>query len=256
MPTGPAQEHQHDSTSLPTTIPRLTLANPRAVQVVNAALIWARTTSTTTATQSPTAVHTSLQCALHHRRPAWTFLDPIVYDSDGERRQINHSPTSTSPPTDSHLPSPPLPRGRSQLPPTMSSVTPSTYQTAPSGPVSPPGLPSPPHSNHGSEGQDERAHYLGEGTQRYLGGCWAVQWHRLGEGYNRHYYILAPNIARYLEPAQWLAAAPEAPEPVIFGRTYFISPIYVEPLHARAAWHFTNPTIDDADHSLLVADHP
>jgi hypothetical protein len=53
-----------------------------------------------------------------------------------------------------------------------------------------------------------------------------------------------------------LAAAPEAPEPVIFGRTNFISPIYVEPLHARAAWHFTNPTIDDADHSLLVADHP
>ena len=59
-----------------------------------------------------------------------------------------------------------------------------------------------------------------------------------------------------MEPAQWLAAAPEAPEPVIFGRTNFISPIYVEPLHARAAWHFTNPAIDDADHSLLVADHP
>ena len=23
-----------------------------------------------------------------------------------------------------------------------------------------------------------------------------------------------------------------------------------------AAWHFANPTIDDADHSLLIADHP
>jgi hypothetical protein len=78
----------------------------------------------------------------------------------------------------------------------------------------------------------------------------------LGEGYNRHYYILVPNAAGYLEPAQWLAAAPEAPEPVVFGRTNFISPIYVEPLHARVAWHFTNPAIDDADHSLLVADHP
>ena len=59
-----------------------------------------------------------------------------------------------------------------------------------------------------------------------------------------------------MEPAQWLAAAPEAPEPIIFRRTNFISPIYVEPLHARAAWHFANPTIDDTDHSLLVADHP
>ena len=59
-----------------------------------------------------------------------------------------------------------------------------------------------------------------------------------------------------MEPAQWLAAAPKAPEPVIFGRMNFISPIYVEPLHARAAWHFANPTIDDADHSLLIADHP
>ena len=50
--------------------------------------------------------------------------------------------------------------------------------------------------------------------------------------------------------------APEALEPVVFGRTNFISPIYIEPLHARTAWHFANPTIDDADHSLLVADHP
>ena len=50
--------------------------------------------------------------------------------------------------------------------------------------------------------------------------------------------------------------APKAPEPVVFGRTNFISPIYVEPLHARAAWHFANPTIDNADHSLLIADHP
>ena len=138
----------------------------------------------------------------------------------------------------------------------MSSVATSTYQTAPSGPLSPPGLPSPPRSDHGSESQDERAHYLGEGTQRYLGGCRAVRWYRLGEGYNQHYYILVLNVAGYLEPAQWLAAAPEAPEPVIFGRTNFISPIYVEPLHAQAAWHFSNPAIDDVDHSLLVADHP
>ena len=49
--------------------------------------------------------------------------------------------------------------------------------------------------------------------------------------------------------------APEAPEPVIFGRTNFISPIYIEPLHARAAWHFANPTIDDVDHALLITDH-
>ena len=136
-----------------------------------------------------------------------------------------------------------------------SSVVTSAYQTAPSGPISPPNLPSPPRLDHGFEGQDERAHF-GEGAQRYLGGCRAVQWHRLGEGYNRHYYILVPNVAGYLELAQWLAAAPEAPKPVVFGRTNFISPIYVEPLHARAAWHFANPTIDDADHSLLVADHP
>ena len=53
-----------------------------------------------------------------------------------------------------------------------------------------------------------------------------------------------------------MAAAPKAPEPVVFRRTNFISPIYVEPLHAHAAWHFANPTINDADHSLLVADHP
>ena len=50
--------------------------------------------------------------------------------------------------------------------------------------------------------------------------------------------------------------APKAPEPVIFGQTNFISPIYIEPLHAQAAWHFANPTIDDADHSLLITDHP
>ena len=49
--------------------------------------------------------------------------------------------------------------------------------------------------------------------------------------------------------------APEAPKPIVFGRTNFISPIYVEPLHAQAAWHFANPAIDDADHTLLVADH-
>ena len=159
------------------------------------------------------------------------------------------------PPTDLHSPSPPLPCGYSQSPPSTGSIVTSTYQTAPSGPVSPPNLPSLPRLNHGSEGQDERAHF-GEGAQRYLGGCRAVQWHRLGEGYNRHYYILVPNVAGYLELAQWLAVAPEAPKPVIFGRTNFISPIYVEPLHAQAAWHFTNPTIDDADHSLLAADHP
>ena len=50
--------------------------------------------------------------------------------------------------------------------------------------------------------------------------------------------------------------APEAPEPIVFGQTNFISPIYVEPLHAWATWHFANHTIDDADHSLLIADHP
>ena len=49
---------------------------------------------------------------------------------------------------------------------------------------------------------------------------------------------------------------PEAPEPVLFGRTNFISPIYVEPLHTRAAWHFANLAIDDADHTLLITDHP
>ena len=53
-----------------------------------------------------------------------------------------------------------------------------------------------------------------------------------------------------------MAAAPEAPEPVVFGRTNFISPVYIEPLHTRAAWHFTNLNIDDADHTLLIADHP
>ena len=114
----------------------------------------------------------------------------------------------------------------------MSSIVASTYQTALSGPVSPPNLPSLPCSNNGLEGQDERAHYLGEGAQRYLGGCRAVRWYRLGEGYNRHYYILVPNVAGYLEPAQWLAMAPEAPEPIVFGWTNFISPIYVEPLYA------------------------
>ena len=53
-----------------------------------------------------------------------------------------------------------------------------------------------------------------------------------------------------------MAMVPEAPEPIVFGQTNFISPIYVEPLHARATWHFANPAIDDVDHSLLVADHP
>ena len=51
-----------------------------------------------------------------------------------------------------------------------------------------------------------------------------------------------------MELAQWLAMAPEAPKPVIFRRTNFISPIYIKPLHAQVAWHFTNPNIDDADH--------
>ena len=148
------------------------------------------------------------------------------------------------------------PRGRSQSPPSAGSITTSAFQTALSGPVSPPNLPSPPRSDHGLEGQDERAHYLGEGTQQYFGGCRAIRWYRLGEGYNRHYYILVPNVAGHLEPAQWLAMAPEALEPVVFGRTNFISPIYIEPLHAQTAWHFANPTIDNADHSLLVADHP
>ena len=55
---------------------------------------------------------------------------------------------------------------------------------------------------------------------------------------------------------QWLAMALEALKLVIFGRTNFISPIYVKPLHVQAAWHFSNLTIDDADHSLLIADHP
>ena len=190
----------------PTTVLRLTLTNPRAVQVVNAAPIWIRTTTTTTATQPPTTVHPPLQRAPCHHRSAWTYLEPEVYNSDGERRQIYYS---TSPSSNSHLPSPPLPCGRSQSPPTMSSVITSAYQTALSGPISPPNLPSPPRSDHGSEGQDERAHYLGEGTQRYLGGCQAVRWHQLGEGYNQHYYILVPNIAGYLEPAQWLAVAPK-----------------------------------------------
>ena len=36
----------------------------------------------------------------------------------------------------------------------------------------------------------------------------------------------------------------------------FISPIYIEPLHAQAAWHFANLNIDDTDHTLLIADHP
>ena len=162
--TSPTQGNQHDSTSLATTVLGLTLANPGAVQVINAAPIWVRATSTTL-TQPSATLHTSLQRAPHHHHPAWAFLDPEVYDSDGERRRIDHSPTSTSPPTDSHPPSPPLPRGFSQSPPSASSVVASTYQTAPSGPVSPPSLSSPPHSNHGLEGQDERAHYLGEGAQ-------------------------------------------------------------------------------------------
>ena len=233
MTANHTQGDQHNPTSLTTTVLGFTLANPGAVQVVSMAPIWVRTTTTTTATTTrpPTTVHTTLQRAPCHRRPAWTYLKPEVYNSDGERRRIKYSP-STSSPSNSSPPSPPLPRGTSQSPPAMSSVVTSAYQTAPSGPVSPPNLPSPPRSDHGLQGQDEGTHYLGEGTQRYLGGCRAVRWHRLGEGYNWHYYILVPNVAGYLEPAQWLAATPEAPEPVVFGQTNFISPIYVEPLHA------------------------
>jgi hypothetical protein len=78
----------------------------------------------------------------------------------------------------------------------------------------------------------------------------------LGEGYNWRYHILIPNVAGQLEPAQWLAAAPNAPEPVLFGRTNFISPIYVEPLHARAAYEMGDPNVDDTNHDLLTADHP
>ena len=253
----PAQGNQCNPTSLTTTISRLTITNCGAVKVVGAAPIWVRTTTTaTTSAQPTTTIHPPLQCALRHHHPAWTFLDPEICYSDGEQRQINPSPTSTSLYTDSYVSTPLSPQGRIQSPPSMGSITTSAFQTAPSGPVSPPNLPSPPCSDHGLEGQDERAHYLGEGTQRYFGGCRAIQWYQLGEGYNWHYYILVPNVAGYLEPAQWLAMAPKAPEPVIFGRTNFISPIYVEPLHARAAWHFTNPTIDDTNHSLLVTDHP
>jgi hypothetical protein len=43
---------------------------------------------------------------------------------------------------------------------------------------------------------------------------------------------------------------------VLFGRTNFISPIYVEPLHARAAYEMGDPNIDDPNHDLLAADHP
>ena len=169
-----AQGDQHNSTPLTTTVSGLMLANPGAVQVVNAAPIWVRTTTTTTTTAQPsTTVHTTLQRAPRHHHPAWTYLEPEVYDSDGERRRIEYSP-SMSPPTNSDPPSPPLPRGASQSPPATSSVTTSAYQTAPSGPVSPPSLPSPPRSDPGSQDQDERTHYLGEGTQRYLGGCRAV----------------------------------------------------------------------------------
>ena len=43
--TGSASEHPNDSTPLSTTISRLTLANPGAIQVVNAAPIRVRTTT-------------------------------------------------------------------------------------------------------------------------------------------------------------------------------------------------------------------
>ena len=114
--------------------------------------------------QPPTTVHTTLQRAPRHCHPAWTYLKPEVYDSDGERRRIKYSP-STSSPTNSNPPSPPRPHGTSQSPPAMSSIATSAYQTAPSGLVSPPSLPSPPRSDPGSQGQDEGTHYLGEGTQ-------------------------------------------------------------------------------------------
>ena len=130
-----ALEHSNDPAALFTTVLRLTLANPGAVQVVNAAPIWVRTTTTA---QSTTTLHPPLQRAPRYRCPAWTYLEPEVYDSDGERRHIYYS---TSPSSNSHLPSPPLPRGTSQSPPTASSVPTSTYQTAPSGPVPPPGPP-------------------------------------------------------------------------------------------------------------------
>ena len=161
MAAYPTSEHSDNPASLSTTVSRLTLTNPGAVQVVNAAPIWVRTTTTTTA-QPPAAVHPPFQHTSCHRRPAWTYLEPEVYDSDGERRHIYYS---TSPSSDSHSSPPPLPRGTSQSPPATSSVATSAYQTAPPGSVSPLGLPSPPRSDHGSTGQDEGAHYLGEGTQ-------------------------------------------------------------------------------------------
>ena len=59
-----------------------------------------------------------------------------------------------------------------------------------------------------------------------------------------------------LELAQWLAMAPDAFEPVVFGRNNFILPIYIEPLHTRPAWGMRSSNINNADHSLLTADHP
>ena len=233
VPINLAQGSKHNPMSVTTTVLRLTLTNRGAVEVIEAAPIWVRATTTTTSPPQLTAtVRPPLHCAPHHHCPAWAYLEPKVYDSDGERKRINSSPTSMLLYTDSYASTPPSPRGRSQSPPSMGSISISAFQTAPLGPVSPPNLPSLPHSDHGSEGQNERAHYLGEGTQQYFGGCRAIQWYRLGEGYNQHYYILVPNVAGYLKPAQWLAMAPEAPEPIVFGRTNFISPIYVEPLHA------------------------
>jgi hypothetical protein len=96
----PATEDDHHTAGVTSTLSNLTIANPGAVQVVGAAPIYVRTT-TTTNTQPETTVCPSFLRATTCNRPYWYDLDPEVYYSDGERRRINPSPTETSLYTDS-----------------------------------------------------------------------------------------------------------------------------------------------------------
>jgi Chromo (CHRromatin Organisation MOdifier) domain len=87
----PTSTDDHKPTPVTTTI---SIVNPGAIAVVEAEpiLVW----TTTTHTQPTTTLHPPLLSATRICHPAWFDLNPEVYYSDGERQQINPSPTNTS----------------------------------------------------------------------------------------------------------------------------------------------------------------
>jgi hypothetical protein len=171
----PVTADDHHTTDVTSALSNLTIANPSAIQVVGAAPIYVRT-ATTTSAQPETTVRPPFLRTTAHNRPYWYDLDPEVYYSDGERRRINPSPTETSLYTDSYAPTPISDRGSQPSSPPRSVSTPSFF-TAQTSNTSVTAVSSPAGSDRGSSEEDERAHFLGEGAQRYLGGCRPIRWY-------------------------------------------------------------------------------